>query len=121
MSYHPPELVTAVDSKKTVLLDHKADVWSAGLCMYEALCGQLPFKASLDIKHQAQVFNQQPGLKLQCPYWPKVSSKTRNLLESILVINPESRPSADVIMNDEVFTNEEVKSKVALVMEDHVI
>ena len=75
----------------------KIDIWSTGIILYAMLCGYLPFED----KDNDLLFEKILECKL---YFPKYISKiSRDLMEKILVTDPDTRISLEEIKNHPFF------------------
>jgi serine/threonine-protein kinase len=80
--YMAPEQVGALKS-----IDHRADIWAAGMCLYELLTGQTPFHEEEDLELVKRLMgpNPSPPLDIGLPA-PLV-----NILAKALVRDPDER------------------------------
>lgn len=78
----------------------KADIWSLGIVIYEFLVGKLPWKSTNIIELVDEIKKFQ---KFNFPN--SISPQWRELLDMMLVKDPESRASADVLLSAPIFSN----------------
>lgn len=74
--------------------DLKCDIWSLGVIMYIFLFGKPPFNAKSD----EEIFEKILIGKYSFPDQPKISKDARSIIESMLQVNPKSRPTAETIL-----------------------
>ncbi|CAG9317507.1 unnamed protein product [Blepharisma stoltei] len=72
--------------------NYKCDLWSAGIIMYQILCGQLPFYS----RRLSEAFKK---IKIgrfdkECDSWKAISHAGRDLIKKLICMNPSSRLSA---------------------------
>lgn len=80
-------------------IDHRTDVWSLGVSMYEALCLQLPFDAGTrgQLSEQIRV-GDPPKLRARNPYVPK---SLEIVVATAMAKNPDDRyRSAELLADD---------------------
>ena len=81
----------------------KADCWSIGVLLYMLLSSQLPFYG----KKRRQVV--ETIIKAKYNYsgrrWKKVSPEARSLVDALLQIDPEKRPTAEEALHCEWLEN----------------
>eukprot|EP01125_Pyxidicula_operculata_P011281 TRINITY_DN368_c0_g1_i1.p1 TRINITY_DN368_c0_g1~~TRINITY_DN368_c0_g1_i1.p1 ORF type:complete len:541 (-),score=168.36 TRINITY_DN368_c0_g1_i1:159-1781(-) len=72
------------------------DIWSIGVITYVLLCGYLPFDAKTD----AEIFRRISTAKYQfdSPHWDFISKQAKDFIREILVLDPNSRPTADDLL-----------------------
>jgi len=72
--------------------DEKADMWSVGVILYILLGGYPPFIE----ENQKQLFRKikAGSYEFHKEYWCDVSSEAKNLISSLLTVNPDKRLSA---------------------------
>ena len=88
-SYMAPEIVS-----KREYFGGPADLWAAGVLLYYILFGTLPFKSVTTEKELFRKINR--GLfNLQVPG----TSEAKDLLKSLLHVEPAQRPSASEVLN----------------------
>ena len=82
-----------------------SDIWSCGIILYALLSGHLPFNDN-NIRHL--LMKVQSG-KYQMP--PNLSPEARDLIERILVVNPEERITISEILAHPLLTKYEEQSQ----------
>lgn len=89
----------------------KADVWSIGVIIYVILSGRHPFNGPKinDILKKIQA----GPLDFSHPVWRAVSPLAKDVIRSILVIDPEKRPSVDKVLAHRWFAEDEDEAQVA--------
>ena len=91
--YISPEMV------KKLPHDHRVDIWSIGVLLFECLAGYPPFSGQTD----AELFRHVTQLKIKWPIdFPPLA---KNLVMKILKVNPEERPSLDEILKHSWFNH----------------
>ncbi|KAI8382463.1 kinase-like domain-containing protein [Blakeslea trispora] len=86
-NYVAPEVLGSSEDRS---YDNRCDLWSLGVMLYICLCGFPPFSEE----------NGPPSMKMQIklakydfpsPYWSKISDEAKNLVKSLLVVDPTER------------------------------
>lgn len=77
--------------------DEKCDIWSAGVILYIMLCGSPPFYAE-KIEDMAVLVNS-AVVTFKSPVWNSISSDAKDLIISMLAVDPDDRLSADQVLN----------------------
>jgi calcium/calmodulin-dependent protein kinase I len=90
-SYVAPEIVTGKG------YDNKVDCWSLGVILYVMLCGFPPFYD--DDNEVLFKLIQEGSYDFPSPYWENVSENAKDLIRSLLVIDPAKRLSTEDILN----------------------
>lgn len=80
LSYISPE---QIQGKK---IDHRTDIWSFGIMLYEMLTGELPFKGEIDQAVIYSILNEAPE-----PLKITISEPLKRILQKSLEKNPEDR------------------------------
>jgi len=76
--------------------NEKCDIWSCGVILFTLLSGKPPFNGSNDIEILQKV---EKGIyKLNDPVWTTISNEAKNLIKSMLKIDPKKRPSASEVL-----------------------
>jgi len=89
--YLSPEMI------KKLPHDHRVDIWSLGVLLFECLAGYPPFTG----KTELELFKNIEKLKI---HWPiDFPPLAKNLVTKILKVNPEERPSLDDILKHSWF------------------
>jgi serine/threonine protein kinase len=95
LDYLAPEMVDAQH-----LHDHRVDLWSLGVLIYELCTGSSPFSSQLaktNALSEAAVKANITALNYSLP--PDLSLACRDLISKILVLDPEQRPSIEAILS----------------------
>lgn len=89
-SYIAPEILKGKEYGKEV------DVWSAGVILYILICGFPPFYADDDV---ALFRNIKLGeFEYTEPYWDDASEEVKDLINSMLIVDPSKRLNVDEAM-----------------------
>ncbi|KAM0332506.1 hypothetical protein ACHAQA_002789 [Verticillium albo-atrum] len=94
-SYVAPEILA--DSKQRKYTK-AVDIWSLGVVLYICLCGFPPFSDELFSKEFPYTLSQQiksGRFDYPSPYWDSVGDPALDLIDSMLVVNPERRFTID--------------------------
>ena len=79
----------------------EADIWSIGVCAYLLLTGQPPFLTRDKEKTDQNIITAD----YRIPADSKLSFVAKDFIQSILQVNPESRPTAEDLLNHPFITN----------------
>lgn len=94
-SYVAPEILADTRHRKYT---KAVDIWSLGVVMYICLCGFPPFSDELYSRDFPYTLSQQiKGGKFDypSPYWDSVGDPALDLIDSMLVVDPEKRFTVD--------------------------
>ncbi|KAL2756346.1 hypothetical protein ACRALDRAFT_1042580 [Sodiomyces alcalophilus JCM 7366] len=94
-SYVAPEILTDTKHRKYT---KAVDIWSLGVVLYICLCGFPPFSDELFSKDYPYDLSQQirsGRFDYPSPYWDSVGDPALDLIDSMLVVNPERRYTID--------------------------
>ncbi len=95
-SYIAPEVIIGKG------YNEKCDLWSLGVILYIMLCGYLPFsiKEGEEVEH---LYDKILKGTFDFPEkdWRGVSSGAKTLIRKLLVLDPNDRPSAETVLDDE--------------------
>lgn len=91
LEYMAPEILFAEKQ------DEKVDIWSLGILLYEMFHGVSPYRGLSSTKIKDKMKSNDIRFKLDLNY------KVKNLILKILKINPNERPTADEILSDRLF------------------
>lgn len=77
---------------------YKVDVWSTGVICFILLCGYPPFTSENE-NNQDELFDAilAGDFQFAQPYWGKISQHAKNLIKSMLVVDPEKRYTAEQV------------------------
>lgn len=111
-SYVAPEIINSHG------YDRKIDCWSLGVILYVMLCGFPPFYA----EDNNELFTLIKGGKFEfpTPYWDTISDGAKDLIKSLLVVDPSKRLSCDEILKHP-WLNKSQHSKEALPFKEDYI
>lgn len=91
-SYMSPEIVSKKD-----YFGPPSDIWATGILIYSLLCGSFPFKSPFEKELYRKI---QKG---QFTYPNYVSEEAREIINSILIVDPSRRPTAEQILKHSWF------------------
>eukprot|EP01017_Pseudomicrothorax_dubius_P003551 TRINITY_DN10537_c0_g1_i2.p1 TRINITY_DN10537_c0_g1~~TRINITY_DN10537_c0_g1_i2.p1 ORF type:complete len:413 (-),score=84.82 TRINITY_DN10537_c0_g1_i2:166-1347(-) len=96
--------------------NHQCDNWSLGVTLYVLLCGQPPFYA----EDKGFMFKQilSGRFNFNAPEWKSISKNAMDLITKLLVLNPESRITAEQALQHPWFNEFEEKKKLKQKMID---
>lgn len=93
----------------------EADIWSCGVILYILLCGYPPFHGDNEKKIFESVMSK--PLDFQTAPWPKITEPAKDCIRRMLQRNPQSRATAQQIMQHEWMRENGVASDAAIEME----
>ncbi|KAI1845713.1 hypothetical protein JX265_008696 [Neoarthrinium moseri] len=94
-SYVAPEILAEGRHRKYT---KAVDIWSLGVVLYICLCGFPPFSDELYTKEYPFTLSQQiksGRFDYPSPYWDSVGDPALDLIDSMLVVEPEKRYTVD--------------------------
>lgn len=86
----PPYI--SVDIVRRVKYGLVADMWSAGVVLYEMLSGELPFKGETDREVVEKI--KAGKVEFDSPCWDEISDDAKGLVRQLLQVDPYKRISA---------------------------
>ena len=81
------------------LYDTQCDMWSLGVIVYILLGGYPPFIE----QNQRELFRKirKADYKFHDEYWGQVSSEAKDLIRSLLTVNPRKRKTSDLVLKSD--------------------
>jgi len=77
--------------------DEKCDIWSCGVICYILLCGYPPFYGDRDEDILRRV--KKGDFDFPSPDWDEITSEGKNIIQSMLTLDPAKRPSAENLLD----------------------
>ncbi|KAD4586493.1 hypothetical protein R6Q59_035190 [Mikania micrantha] len=74
----------------------KSDMWALGVILYILLSGYPPFSAQSHLQKQRMIMNG--NFSFFDKTWKKISRSAKDLISSLLNVDPQKRPTADEIL-----------------------
>lgn len=85
--------------------DEKCDIWSCGVLMYMMLSGVPPFYGATRKEVMQKISKGKFSFKSKV--WSIISKEAKELIEKMLTLNPEKRPSAREVLNHPWFIKDQ--------------
>jgi calcium-dependent protein kinase len=98
--------------------DSKCDIWSCGVILYVLLCGYPPFNGSNEEKIIEKIKTGKFGFPAD--EWDHISPNAKEIVKSMLTLDPKKRPSADQILQEPWF-DELQQSTIDISVKSNVI
>lgn len=113
LDYAAPEILS---NKKYTLT---CDVWSLGVILYTLLCGQPPFQKQIDDGDDEQVNSvasiseriRRGSIECETKQWKNLHDGAKELIQSLLTVNVESRIKIEEILSHEWLSNSVTNTK----------
>ena len=93
-NYMAPEMI---DGEKGY--SYEADIWSLGIIIYKLIIGKFPFESN----NKEELFNKIKNDQITFPEDCIISEDAKDLINEILVNNPEERPTFSHIFSHDFF------------------
>ena len=104
LPFLPPEMI-----KHKVHDPMKADIWSLGVTFYAMAYGVLPW--SLSTSSSMEIFKDKIA-NCQCTFMRTINGTVIEIIQSMMKIDPNERPTADELLRNPIFTQ---NSKIPIV------
>ena len=98
--------------------DNKCDIWSCGIILYVLLCGYPPFNGATEEKIVERIKKGKFGFPAE--EWDHISPNAKDIIKSMLTLDPKKRPTADQILQEPWF-DELQQSTVDISVKSNVI
>lgn len=79
--------------------DISCDIWSLGIVLYVMLCGYPPFDAESNEENMNNI--KSGNFKFPSPDWDNVSDLAKDLVKSMITVDPKKRITAKEVLNHE--------------------
>lgn len=80
------------------------DIWSSGVILYVMLCGFLPYQSST--RNNLFRIIRKGDYSFPSPYWDKISSEAKDLIDCMFTVDPDKRISAKEALKHPWMTKE---------------
>ena len=101
-NYMAPEMI---DGEKGY--SYQVDIWSLGIILYKLIIGKFPFESN----NKEELFNKIKNEQIKFPEDSIISEDAKDLINEILVKNPEERPSLFQILSHDFFSQLKIMPK----------
>jgi calcium/calmodulin-dependent protein kinase I len=101
---------------KKMRYTYKVDMWSVGVILYILLCGFPPFYDDNNVRLFSQI--KTGRFDYPSPYWDGVSDEAKDLINKLLVVNPEERLDTAGVLAHPWIAGEASKSELAMAKEE---
>ena len=85
--------------------DEKCDIWSLGVLLYMMLCGQPPFYGSSRKEVMTKI--KKGKFQFKSKIWNVVSTEAKDLISSMLILDPQQRPSCREVLGHRWFNKDD--------------
>ena len=113
--YIAPETISRKNEESNFQVTAKVDVYSLGCLAYALLTGRSPFESPGRTVDEIIKANGKGQVDFSQPVFGQYPSGLRRLVEQMLSVDPENRPSAQQVLADPLF--EHIRSRQALLEE----
>lgn len=113
--YIAPEII--VGKVRHQAYTNKVDMWSLGVILYILLRGRQPFRPDRDDRKDLAKQILDCDFSLTDGVWDKISSEAKELIQKLLVYDPNKRLSASEALKHPWLCDEEIKEKVKKILD----